>query len=36
MAKKITAKQRREERERQNKQKWAKKQDDATAVFECP
>ncbi len=35
MAKKITAKQRREERERQNKQKWAKKQDDATAVFEC-
>lgn len=35
MAKKITAKQRREERERQNKQKWAKKQADATAVFEC-
>lgn len=34
MAKKITAKQRREERERQNKQKWAKRQDDATAVFE--
>lgn len=35
MAKKITAKQRREERERQNKQKWAKRQDEATVVFEC-